>query len=82
MLRRCSYPSHNKYSYYGALGIRVCDRWLDFDAFVADVGPRPSPKHSIDRYPDPYGNYEPGNTRWADPYQQANNRRAFPRAAA
>jgi hypothetical protein len=56
-----------KWRLYGALGVRVCDRGLDFDCFMADVAERPSPKHSIDRYSDCWGNYEPGNVRWAWP---------------
>jgi hypothetical protein len=61
IVRRCTDPNFHKYRLYGALGVRICDRWLDFDCFIEDVGERPSPRHSIDRWPDPYGNYEPGN---------------------
>lgn len=59
-------------------GVRVDPRWLErrtgFLNFLADVGRRPSPQHSIDRWPDQNGNYEPGNVRWATPEQQSNNR--------
>lgn len=57
-------------------GVTMCERWREsFAAFLADMGPRPSPQHSIDRYPDPAGNYEPTNCRWATPVQQRHNRR-------
>jgi hypothetical protein len=50
MKKRCEQPSHDSYQYYGGRGIRVCDRWRDcFDNFLADMGPKPSPDHSIDR---------------------------------
>lgn len=76
MKNRCFNPNCDDYPNYGGCGITVCDRWLDsFEDFLADMGPRPSPKHSIDRFPDPHGNYEPGNCRWATMKQQHNNRR-------
>jgi hypothetical protein len=76
MKQRCSNPKVASFKDYGGRGIRVCDRWLrSFEAFFADVGPRPSAKHSLDRFPDNDGNYEPGNVRWATPEEQQNNRR-------
>ena len=63
--RRCSVKSDHNFANYGGRGITICERWLTFQAFVEDMGPRPSPYHSIDRYPDNGGNYEPGNCRWA-----------------
>jgi hypothetical protein len=78
MKSRCTNEKHPKFPQYGGRGIRVCDRWLrSYETFVADVGRRPSPQHSIDRYPDNDGNYEPGNVRWATYEQQNNNRRNF-----
>lgn len=55
-------------------GISVCERWMKFENFLNDMGRRPSPKHSIDRYPDNEGNYEPGNCRWATQRQQNRNK--------
>jgi hypothetical protein len=75
MSQRCTNPRHKSWSYYGGRRISVCDQWRnDYTAFLAHVGRRPSPKHSLDRI-DNDGNYEPGNVRWATKKEQQRNRR-------
>jgi hypothetical protein len=75
MRQRCSYAKHSTYRLYGGRGIRVCDRWQhSFENFIADMGPRPSAEHSIDRI-DNDGHYEPGNCRWALGRDQFRNMR-------
>ena len=75
MVERCHNPSIPNFHRYGGRGITVCDRWRnDFAAFLADVGPRPSPAHSIDRVDNDRG-YEPDNVRWATRMEQAKNTR-------
>lgn len=71
MLSRCRNPRHPQWLRYGGRGIRVCDRWMHFEHFLADMGHRP-PGRTIDRK-NGAGNYEPGNCRWATPTEQANN---------
>lgn len=75
--RRCLSPSCKLFKNYGARGISVCERWKNsFPNFLKDMGYAPSPEHSIDRYPNNDGNYEPGNCRWATDAEQAINKRS------
>jgi hypothetical protein len=87
MLRRCYDVNLKSYKDYGAKGVTVCDRWRGerkqgqkigssdgFQNFLADMGPKPTPDHSIDRI-DPFGNYEPSNCRWATRSEQQKNKR-------
>lgn len=77
MRERCLDPKSKSYPRYGGRGISVCDRWLGADGFanfLADMGLKPTPEHSIDRL-DPNGNYEPANCRWATKQQQASENR-------
>ena len=76
MKARCFNQDHEKWNLYGGRGITVCERWLKFENFFEDMGNRPSIKHSIDRFPNNDGNYEPGNCRWATQTQQCRNQRS------
>jgi hypothetical protein len=74
MHRRCKEPTFISFGNYGGRGIRVCSRWKRFEAFLADMGKRPSSLHSIDRINNAKG-YSPSNCRWATRLQQARNSR-------
>lgn len=73
MIGRCTNKNHMRFPEYGAMGITVCERWRKFQNFIDDMGFAPSKIHTLDRYPNQKGNYEPGNVRWATPTQQARN---------
>lgn len=77
MIQRCTNSNRADFHQYGGRGIAVCEKWLSsFEAFFIDMGARPSPQHSLDRFPNNDGNYEPGNVRWANKHQQMQNTRA------
>jgi len=82
MQERCHNPKNHAYKNYGGRGIVVCTRWRfgenglsGFECFRMDIGNPPTKEHSMDRFPDKNGNYEPGNVRWATWVEQARNTR-------
>lgn len=71
MVSRCTAPTSSGFHKYGARGIDVCERWLTFENFLADMGERP-PATTIDRIDGTKG-YYPGNCRWATVVEQQAN---------
>lgn len=75
MIARCENTNASAYKYYGAKGVSVCAEWrASYAKFLADMGPKPSAAHSLDRR-DPRGNYEPSNCQWATRAEQSDTRR-------
>jgi len=79
IIQRCTNPKDPRFSTYGARGIGICDRWLDFSKFIQDIPPRPDGKgkrgrslYSIDRIDNDKG-YEPGNIKWSTAKEQGRN---------
>lgn len=78
MLQRCSNPNDKDFQNYGGRGIKVCDRWQSFPNFMADLGPRPSSSHSLDRRNNDKG-YEASNCHWVTRKEQNSNKRTTKR---
>lgn len=74
MWDRCTRESCRAYTSYGGRGISVDPAWSDFERFLSDVGPRPSPAYTLERVEND-GNYAPGNVKWATRSEQARNTR-------
>jgi hypothetical protein len=81
MIRRCELATNSSFAYYGARGVKVCERWRgSFVNFLADMGMKPTRAHTIDRI-NSNGNYEPANCRWATPTEQRKNQRPYDESA-
>lgn len=74
MKQRCLNPNDKRYEDYGGRGITICERWMDFNNFLADMGEKPDKSYSIDRIDNEKG-YYPGNCKWASREEQQRNNR-------
>lgn len=76
MRNRCNNPNYHAYHRYGGRGIKVCERWNDFNNFIEDMGPKPLIDAQIDRV-DNDGHYTPHNCVWVTPKENCNNRKNY-----
>jgi hypothetical protein len=74
MKARCENPNHKAYLNYGGRGITVCKRWQTFENFAKDMGPKPTPEHTLERINNDRG-YSPANCKWATIEEQVANKR-------
>lgn len=70
MKSRCDNAAQDNFAFYGGRGIKYCPEWADFESFLRDMGERPAEK-TLDRYPDPNGDYCKENCRWATKAEQS-----------